>query len=365
MSADRALSLVHFFPSFSYGGQQRRLATLIEALGPAVTHRIYALDGDVAAAPLIERHSQASLAPLALKKSSLVSLTNVRRLAGAIEESGADLLCTYNFGSIEAAIANRLGPNLPHVHHEDGFGRDEAQARNKKRAFARRRLLGKARVVVPSLGLERIAVNEWGVARERLVRIAPGIDIDRFRRPLRVDHAPVVVGSLGSLRAEKNHLRLIRCFVRAAAGRDARLVICGEGAERAALEHAIAHSAARDRINLSGATETPDAALAEFDIYAVSSDTEQTPLGMMEAMASGLPVLATNVGDIAAMLGDAADNNVFAPVDEEGFAARLATLIDNAAERVALGEKNAARAAGFDQRAMIEAFRALYFNAAA
>jgi glycosyltransferase involved in cell wall biosynthesis len=363
--ADRALSLVHVFPSFSFGGQQRRLASLIEEFGRDWSHRIYALDGDISGAALIGKCDNVAIVPLPLEKSGLVSLANVQKLRRVLADAPVNLLCTYNFGSIEAVIANALGRRLPHVHHEDGFGPDEAGGRQKtKRVLARRILLSLAQVCVPSTGLEAMARRVWRLAPSRIHRIPVGIDLQRFSSARRGAGAPVVVGSLGALRAEKNFARLIRCFDAAREGRDAELTIVGDGPERNRLEATAAASPSYGRIALPGATAHPEQAFAGFDIFALSSDTEQTPTSLMEAMASGLPALATDVGDIRMMLGEENGGFVVAPGDDDAFIVRLRALIDDAALRRRLGDANRARAQSFDQSAMISAFRTLYLETA-
>ncbi len=359
----RELSALHFFPSFAFGGQQRRLGALVQGLGAEFAHRIYALDGDISGASLIDDHARASIEPLVLRKSALVSLSNIRGLCRLIAESDADLICTYNFGSIEAVIANRVASNLPHVHHEDGFGPDELHGGQKaKRVLARRFLLNGSIVTVPSAVLENIALNVWKLDRSRVHKIPVGINLERYVAPKSNGReGPLVVGSIGSLRAEKNFSKLIRCFKEAAAGADARLVIFGEGPERPRLE---AEAAQDPRISLPGSTTRPEAALAGFDIFALSSDTEQTPISLMEAMAMGLPALATDVGDVKTMLGEASRDFVVRTNDDATYVDRLASLLRDGGLRKSLGAANAIRAPMFDERAMIEAFRALYLQAA-
>ena len=360
--ATRALLVLHVFPSFAFGGQQRRLATLIAKLGPAFSHRVISLDGDDSGKVLLDG-SGSVVEPLVLAKSGFVSVGNLRRLRSLIAETEPDLLCTYNFGSIEAIIANRIGRRTPHVHHEDGFGPDEDEDTQKaKRVLARRLLLTGSLVATPSTVLERVATDIWRLDAARVRRIGVGIDVARFQtaKPARTT-GPVVVGALGSLRPEKNFARLIRCFTAASEGGDARLVIFGDGPERRRLEDA---AKGDPRITFAGPTSAPEVALAGVDIFALSSDTEQTPISLMESMATGLPALATDVGDIRLMLGEASADFVIPPRDEARYVAQLRRLFADRALRERLGAANAARAPMFDETAMIGAFRALYLEAA-
>lgn len=365
MASDPAISLLHVFPSFAIGGQQRRLAALAGAFGRDFSHKILSLDGDAGATALFEAAAP-PVEALTIEKSGFVRPRNIMRLRKAIAASGADILCTYNFGSIEAVIANRTGPRLPHVHHEDGFGADEAGGQLKRtRALARRFLLGDAITVVPSLTLERIAVERWGLAPRRVVRIPVGVDIARFHASRTLRSGPPVVGAIGALREEKNFARLIRCFTAASEGREARLVIYGDGPERQMLADLAARSSASRDISLPGATSTVAQALAKFDIFAITSDTEQMPTSLIEAMASGLPAIATAVGDIPDMLGKESRAFIIDREDESAFTAQLRALIDSAELRRTLGAANLDRARRFDQAPMTEAFRRLYVAALA
>ncbi|HOP19119.1 MAG TPA: glycosyltransferase [Parvularculaceae bacterium] len=351
------MKLVHVFPSFARGGQQMRLAALVGGLGEEFRHRVISLDGEMSA--------REAFAPKAIevetfiaKKSSGVSLSNIRGLAERIR--GANILCTYNFGSLEAAIANRFGPRLPHLHFEDGFGPDESLMKQKaKRMLMRRLVLAKSVVVVPSHGLEALAKERWGLKRVR--RIANGIDIARFASAARAlrDGAPIV-GSVGALRPEKNYRRLIAAFSNA--GGDAKLVIHGEGPERESL--AAAASEYKVALDLPGQTNTPEAALAAIDIFALSSDTEQMPLSLMEAMASGLPVISTDVGDVKQMVCEENREFITPLGEDDAYAKALRRLISDAPLRARLGAANAAKArAEFALDRMVADYRTLY-NAA-
>ncbi len=347
------------------GGQQRRLASLIAGLGDDFSHRILSLDGETGAGALIDpAFAQVEAFPFA--KSSLVSLGNLSRFSHVLRDFRPDVLCTYNWGSLEAAIANRLSIKAPHVHHEDGFGPDELSGEQKpRRVIARRAILKNSLVTVPSTGLERIAKKVWGLDAARVIRNPVGVDLARFRAAdRRYDRAPVTVAAIGALRGEKNFARLIAAFARADEGKRAQLVIYGEGPQQDDLRGRAAQSPAADRISLAGPTSAPHTALAGADIFALSSDTEQTPISLIEAMASGLPAIAPDVGDIRLMVSAANAAFIPAPGDEDAYVAALAALIEDAALRERLGRANLAKSEMFSEAAMIEAFRALYRRAA-
>lgn len=349
--------LLHVFPSFSYGGQQARLAALARGLGPSYRHMIVAIDGDCAARALFDADIKAAFSTLTLKKSSGFSLSNIWRLMRLIREAAPDILCTYNWGAIEAVIANKFAPRVSHIHFEDGFGSDETiNSQLARRVRVRRRFLKNTEVVVPSRALEKAAMAQWGLKRVR--RIENGVDFDKLQGGKRGHNDALVVGSLGALRPEKNYLRLIEAFRAADTENHARLEIFGRGPEHQALL-----TAARDdpRISLPGPTAETADAYARFDVFALSSDTEQAPISLMEAMAAGLPVVATNVGDIAEMVADENLSYITPIGDEEAYMHALSQMLQNPSARAAIGAANRRKAKeAFSQDRMVAAYRELF-----
>lgn len=354
--------ILHVFPSFGYGGQQTRFAALANGFGDEFSHIVLSLDGDMAAQSLVQDAVAIQYKEFLLKKSSGLSASNFIKLRALLREAKPDLLCTYNWGSLEVALINRFGLKAPHIHFEDGFGPDESIGKqNTRRVFARRVFLSGASVIVPSTTLEELAKNVWKLKEKSVLRITNGVDYERFQKPSAQIKQQIVVGSVGALRPEKNYGRLISAFVQADRRKKATLKIIGEGPERGALVEAMNESGRMAHINLPGATGTPELCYQEFDVFALSSDTEQAPLSVMEAMAAGLPVLSTNVGDIAAMVSS--ENRAFiTPLgDEDAYATALTHLLDNSDARATLGAANRRKAKeAFSIERMIEQYRALF-----
>jgi hypothetical protein len=155
----RPRHLLHVLPSFALGGVQVRLARVIGALGPRYRHSVLALDGNLAAAAILDPAVDVeATAVRRLPKYPPASLLAVR---SRLRAEAPDLLCTYNWGAIDWAMGARFFSVCPHVHFEDGFGPDETLRRLKRRAVLRRLALSRARrIVVPSRTLESIALSE-------------------------------------------------------------------------------------------------------------------------------------------------------------------------------------------------------------
>ncbi|HEY1145748.1 MAG TPA: glycosyltransferase, partial [Allosphingosinicella sp.] len=119
-----------------------------------------------------------------------------------------------------------------------------------------------------------------------------------------------------------------------------------------------------DRVLLPGFLADPARYIGAFDIFALSSDSEQFPISLIEAMAAGLPAVATTVGDIADMV--AGDNQplIVAPADEAAFTAALDSLAQRPDLRRAIGRANREKAASdYEENRMIACYAALYGDA--
>lgn len=371
VASGRPARLLHVLPSFALGGAQRRTVDLANAFAGSQAHTILALDGDISAGRHLADTVGVEYRDVSVRSSSGVAFDNLRTLRGLLRAERPDLLVTYNFGALEAALANRLRPLCPHLHFEDGFGPDETGDRQLPRRVWLRRvaLSGQTTVVVPSRTLERLALRVWRLRRNQVRYIPNGIDLACHAPDVAVGPPPawrrrgeLVVGTVGGLRPEKNHARLLRVFAALPAnGLLLRLVLVGDGSERRPLARLAAGLRIADRVTFTGFLADPRPALRAFDVFALSSDTEQMPYGVVEAMASGLPVVSTDVGDVRAMLPADMDHWAVPVTDEPTFAARLALLLHDAALRRGMGALNRAHAAArFGLAAMVRRYAGLF-----
>lgn len=361
--------VLHLHSTFSAGGKEVRCARLMNAWGPRLQHNIVSAEPHaMAAAALIGPG-----VPVAYPQD-FPSLTGqpvpwrLARLARAMQ--GYDLVCTYNWGAMDAVMAHRLfAPAYrlpPLVHHEDGFNEDEAESLDRRRNLYRRAALGRAAaLVVPSTGLETIAREVWHQPARRVRRIPNGIDTAAFAAPPDAEALPIRkgqgefwVGTLAGLRPVKRLPDLVAAFVRLPA--DWHLVICGEGPERAVILAAAGAHGIAGRVHLPG-TVDPARVVGLFDIFALSSASEQFPLSVVEAMAAGCPVAASDVGDIRHILAPENAALLTPPGNPGALGESLAVLAADPVRRARLGAANAARARDeFDLAAMRAAYEAVY-----
>lgn len=348
--ADRPNHLLHVFSTFAVGGPQTRFTSIANALDGKYRHSVLAMDGNHAAKVGLDPKVDCKFEVMPVVKSGGVSLANLRNARGVLRRLRPNLLCSYNWGAIEWSLANWLSPVCPQIHIEDGFGPDESPDRQQWRRAAMRRLFLSrcVHVIVPSRVLYNVAVEKWRLAESRMLYIPNGIDCERFSAApdaalmsqLGLSEGDLVVGTVAALRPEKNLARLLRVFAALPPEHSAKLVIVGDGPERAGLENEAARLAVAQRVVFTGALAAPERILGRFDVFALSSDTEQMPNSVLEAMASGLPVVATDVGDLKRMLAPDNASFVFPVRNEAEMVQGLALLLSDTSVRKRVGNQN-------------------------
>jgi glycosyltransferase involved in cell wall biosynthesis len=365
--------LLHVFPSFEVGGQQTRFATIANQLGAAFRHRLISLNGRDAAVSLLDPSLYYALLPTPPHIANPIE--RIRRIISLNADAGADVLITYNWGAIDWAIANRVVSSRPHIHLEDGFGPDEANRQKIRRVLTRRFALSRSTVVVPSRNLAKIAHSHWRLESKRVAYIPNGID------PLRFDGIPVsglpffdrraggcVIGSFSPLRQEKNLGRLLEAFakIRSRSSYSIFLVICGDGPERPGLTELAQRLGVADRVTFTGHVPKAEAVMGAFDLFAMTSDTEQMPYAVLEAMAARLPVVATAVGDIALMVSAENQPFIVARDDKCRLVESLVLLCTDEGLRRRVGQANRVRVEQrFRIAPMADAFHRILLGATA
>ncbi len=299
-------TLLHVFPTFAIGGQQIRLTQIANGTQNEYRHVILALNGDYSAKSKFAPGTEVRyLETEDLKQLSPFS--RVKKIRSFLKNQRFDALMTYNWGAIEWTLCGRLFSRCPIVHWEDGFGPDEKQQRKLQRNLLRRMVLSTAsaiKLVVPSLGLLDIAKQEWGMAGSRLVYFPNGIPLpaQEFEDLSIAQQTPIspTIGTLATLREEKNIPRLIDAFSNMTPR--GKLKIGGDGPVLPALKDYVQQLGLEKDVIFTGRVEDVWAFFQDVDVFAVSSDTEQMPISVLEAMAMGLPVVSTDVGDVRNML---------------------------------------------------------------
>jgi glycosyltransferase involved in cell wall biosynthesis len=200
--------------------------------------------------------------------------------------------------------------------------------------------------------------------RTHAIRLVPnGIDVDAYRP--RSGAAPLRrIVTVANLRPEKAHEVLIDAFASLPTTTlNLELAIVGHGPRAEALERQVAERGLASRVRFLGHRDDVPAILAESDLFVLPSRSEAFPNSVMEAMAAGLPVVATRVGGVPELVQHDV-NGILTPVDDRDALARaLRTLVDDPHRAAALGR--AARetiASRFSFTRMVRSFEDLYLD---
>ena len=193
---------------------------------------------------------------------------------------------------------------------------------------------GSTTVCVSKAALD-FQVRRTRLPRERFVVIPDGVDIGQFafgrdrasaRAALGIRPNAYVVGSVGRLDRQKGYEYLVRSFAEFSRDRDAELVLAGDGPERARLE-SLARSLCRDRVRFLGRREDVPDILRAFDVFVMPSLWEGFGLALVEAMAAGVPVIASNVDSIPELVGAGEPDGPFGRLVPPADAAAMADAL--------------------------------------
>lgn len=210
------------------------------------------------------------------------------------------------------------------------------------RLFLKLCLATNKKVVTVSKGLLEQTCRLYPSARKKLVFIPNGV-AERFlaiKRPDKADRPPIRLITIGSLIARKDIKTVIEAFAGLPDRHNCRLEIIGDGPERIKLEKLAATRGVGNRVSMTGAVpadKIPDK-MANSDIFILASQDEGRPNVVLEAMASGMPVIATRIDGILELIEHEKTGLIFDVGDVDSLRQTITRLIDNPGERARLGQ---------------------------
>ena len=375
MREGRPVRVVHVVHSFGIGGLENVIVQLINRLPPErFEHVVLAL---TTVSDFQQRVAQAGVRFIALNKPPGHAVPLYPRVYRLLRELQPDVLHTCNLAALELVPLAWLARVPLRVHAEHGWDAHDRHGNNPR--YRRLRRLYRPFVshyVVVSQDLDDYLGRAIGVPAHRRSLIANGVDTDTFAPahgvPQAVPGCPFepgkhwLVGTVGRLQTVKNQPLLARAFVRALqcqpAMRDtARLIIVGEGLLRAEIERVLADACMTDLAWLPGARSDVADVLRLLDLFVLPSQTEGTSCTLQEAMASGLPVVATAVGGTPDLVQDGVTGYLVPPDDEQALAdamVRAFSSPDNSARQGEAGRQHAVRR--FAIGAMVQRYQQLF-----
>ncbi len=356
------LHLLHVVPTLRAGGMEMALSRVVNGLlAEEMSHTIVVLKGEAIIRDLFDPAVHIHCFHARPHDASVP--VQLHRLIHAERPS---VIHARNLGAwFDVALARlSVWPVTPLVFSFHGLAETKPLSwrwRLMSRALAR----ATSFIFTVSHGSKRFLTDEMRVPASRVAVIPNGVDTTRFfPLPPPSPHRECRVGTLGSLTPVKNQAMLIKaCSRLLQEGCDLRLDIAGEGPERPALEHLIQSLGMAEKIRLTGHIADTPGFLRALDVFVLPSDSEAHPNALSEAMACGLPCLASRVGGIPEILDDGRGGMMFDPGDERGLAAGLQTLLGSPAIRQAFGAAAWKRIREhYSLHVMMESYRTLYLR---
>lgn len=353
------MKILHVVQSLALGGQEVLIARLAESLR--------ARGHDVVVVPLVpggaleSRFPAGTVIPVARRegRDPLLPL----RLAAVMRRERPTVVHTHNDSPlVYGAPAAWLAGVRTVVHTKHG-----AKAPPRNQAVRRALAHGLRAFVAVSEETAERATRDEGIPARKVVTIPNGIPTRQFgksadardaiRAELGVPQDAVLVGTLGRLVPEKNPTLLLEAMEPLLRS-GAHLAFVGDGPERANVE-AIVSRGDHPNVHLLGARDDTARVLAALDVFALSSRIEGLPLALVEAMATSLPVVSTDVGGIRQATRDTAV--LVPPGDALALRAAIAALAASPDERERLGNAACARARSeFDFERVVDRYVELY-----
>jgi sugar transferase (PEP-CTERM/EpsH1 system associated) len=247
-----------------------------------------------------------------------------------------------NLAALEAQLPAWLAGVGCRIHGEHGRDVEDLDGTRRKYRWIRRIYRPLVHRYVPlSRQLADYLQQQVGVPNERIRLICNGVDIERFspaqREPVLppgfADADSVVVGSVGRLEPVKDQLTLVRAFTelcqRRPQDKRLRLVLIGDGSLRQALESLVAQGGIRERVWLAGSADNVTQLLNAMDVFVLPSLAEGISNTILEAMACGLPVVATRVGGNEELMVENETGFLVPRADPGAMADALLTYLDD------------------------------------
>ena len=377
MNGPRPVHVVHIVFRFDYGGLENGVVNVVNALhGPSQRHSIVALTEVTSfrdrLVPGIDVH--------ALGKQPGRDFGAYRRLHRLLRELRPDIVHTRNIGTMDCAFVAFAAGVPIRIHGEHGWDvADPDGTRAKYRWFRRVFNPFVTRFVTVSRHLADWLADTVGISPRKIQHICNGVDVGRFSPAEQMpppdapawvhEPATVVIGSVCRFSAIKDPLNLVDAFIRLAgndAGARLGLVMAGDGPLRADAEARLAASGLAARSWLPGSRDDIPAILGSLDVFVLGSLREGISNTILEAMASGLPVVATATGGNVELVDPARNGGLVPPGDAGALAAAISTYVNDPERRSNHSHASRTMAEStFSLTTMIGNYRALYREALA
>ena len=366
--------IAHVVYRFDVGGLENGVVNLVNRLPPeSYRHVIVAL---TEVTDFRHRVVRDDVRFIELRKSPGHGYRLFPKLHRLFRELAPDIVHTRNLAALEATIPALAAGVSVRIHGEHGRDVGDLDGTNRRYRLVRRLYRPfVTKYVALSKDLERYLEGPIGVPPKRIDQIYNGVDTEIFT-PAPDMRAPIegcpfdrsghfLVGTVGRMQAVKNPVALARAFARAVKsrtrGHNLRLVMVGDGPQRGDVESVLADAGVRDLAWLPGERSDIPAVMRGLDCFVLPSLAEGISNTVLEAMASGVPVVATRVGGNPELVDDESTGRLVPSGSDDALMSAILRYFDDpVAARRHGGAARSAVVRRFSLDRMVQDYRALY-----
>lgn len=332
----RSIRVAQVVDAMGVGGLENGVINLINGLPPQIQSTLLCMraEGD-----MIQRLDSGRVDIACMHKKPGQDWGAIWRAAQQLRRWQVDIVHTRNWGGVDGILAAKLAGVRHIIHGEHGWAMDDMHGASRKRNWLRRRLSPwVSHYVALSHQIEGWMTGTIGLDPAKISVIHNGVDVQHFqpaeaaliRQTLGLDPSCFWIGTVARFDPIKDHLRLLQAFAQAHAQfPQARFLLVGDGPMRAAIEQQIADLQLGDVVHLPGAQREVRPWLQALDLFVLPSLNEGISNTILEAMACGLPVLATQVGGNPELVLDGDTGTLIPAADTAALAAALAAYLQS------------------------------------
>jgi sugar transferase (PEP-CTERM/EpsH1 system associated) len=373
---DRASPLIaHVVYRLDIGGMENGLVNLINRIPPErYQHCVISL---TEITDFSQRIQSKDVTYFSLHKREGKDLGLYFRLWRVLRTLRPDLVHTRNLATVEAVVPAALAGVRYRVHGEHGRDVQDVDGTSRKYQVLRRLVAPLVHKYIPlSRELESYLVDRVGISPLKMRRITNGVDTEMFR-PSENGRAfvpadgfaeadSIVVGCVGRMQEVKNPLLLVEAFIRAgelvpSERKRLRLVMIGDGPLRPRIEDALKRGGIDSLAWLPGSRNDVAGLLRRVDVFVLPSRVEGISNTLLEAMASGVPVVATRVGGNSELVENGVTGILVPPGDPESMAGAIVRYVRDPELRESHGRSGRLKAEReFSVDSMVDAYLSVY-----